>query len=118
MKANSKWPNGVVMAVFCICSVFSKIDLVRAYNQIPILPDDIQTTAVQQTVIPAVHQEALVGQEVGSNERVDYVGQHQPSHELSAQTLVEADGQPSVVGDGCAVGRTEIVIYALPTLWD
>jgi hypothetical protein len=28
------------------CSVFSKIDVVRAYNQIPVHPDDIQKTAI------------------------------------------------------------------------
>jgi hypothetical protein len=31
--------------LFC-CSIFSKIDLVRAHNQIPVHPDDIQKTAI------------------------------------------------------------------------
>jgi hypothetical protein len=38
--------------------------------------------------------------------------------ELSTQSQVEAKRQPSLGGDGCAVGGAEIVINALPALWD
>jgi hypothetical protein len=59
-----------------------------------------------------------VGQEVCSNKRLCDVGHHEAPCELSAQSQVEAKRQPSVGGDGCAVGSTEIVINAFPALWN
>jgi hypothetical protein len=59
-----------------------------------------------------------VGVEVCSKERLRDVGHHEAPCEFSTQSQVEAKRQPSVGGDGCAVGGPEIVINALPALWD
>jgi hypothetical protein len=49
--------------------------------------------------MPAVHQEAVVGQEVGSSKRLSDVCRHEPPREILAQSQFEAEGQPSVGGD-------------------
>jgi hypothetical protein len=58
-----------------------------------------------------------VGQEVCSSERLSDVCSHEPPRELLAQSQFEAEGQPSVGGDGCAVGSAQIVIKTPPALW-
>jgi hypothetical protein len=73
---------------------------------------------VQYVVIPTVHQESVVGQEVGTDEEMGDVGHHEPPCEILAQAQVRAERQPSIGGDGSAASRVEVVIYALPSLGD
>jgi hypothetical protein len=44
------------------------------------------------------------------------VGHHKPPREILAYSHVEAEGQPSVGGDGSAISRVEVIIYTLLAL--
>lgn len=57
-------------------------------------------------------------QKVGVSENVGVVGHHKPPCKISAESQVQAEGQPSLSGHGCAVGNAEIVINAPLALWN
>jgi hypothetical protein len=51
-------------------------------------------------------------EEVDANEWMCDVGYHESPCEIPAYSWVEAEGQPSVGGDGSAVSRAEVVVVA------
>jgi hypothetical protein len=53
-----------------------------------------------------------MGQEVHADDGMSDVGHHEPPREISAQTQVEAERQPSACVDGSAVSSTEDVVGA------
>jgi hypothetical protein len=51
-----------------------------------------------------------MGKEVGSDDGLGYVRYYEAPREVPPQSQVEAEGQPSISGDGRAVGRAEIIV--------
>jgi hypothetical protein len=51
-----------------------------------------------------------MGKEVGSDDGLGYVRYYEAPCEVPSQFQVEAEGQPSISGDGRAVGRAEVIV--------
>jgi hypothetical protein len=59
-----------------------------------------------------------MGEEVDANEGVYDVGHHEPLREVLAQSQVEAEGQPSIGGDGSAIILTQVVVDTFLASWN
>jgi hypothetical protein len=74
--------------------------------------------AIQQPVVATVHQKSIVCEEVGSDQGCCDVGNHKPPREISAQSQVEGERQPSIGLDCTAISCVKIVIHARSAMWE